>query len=99
MRRLLVRNEDYSPRVGVRKATVNVVGNAVIAATPATFIVMVARYNHWAMWPIEGDAAAAATLMTAFTGITRWFGDWYRVNVVDVRYEAQQAADAADEGE
>lgn len=92
MKRHLIRSEDYSPRVGVRKATANVGANAVVSAAPAAFIVTVLRHNNWAIWPEIADASAAAFIMAAFTGIVRFAGDWLEINHFRPRYRARQAA-------
>lgn len=92
-------NEDYSLRVGARRATANVAANAVVSAAPATFIVTIIRFNNWALWPVEADPAATATIMTLLTGIPRWVEDFWKVNVLDPRYRAAQQAGDPPEGE
>lgn len=92
VKRAVVRHEDYSLAVGARKATANVAANAVISAAPATLLITIMRYNGIDWWPESADPAATATIMTMLTGIPRWFGDWFAWNIVQPRYEAQQAA-------
>ena len=93
--RVIAPSEDYSLRVGVRKATGNVAANAVVSAAPATLLITMLRYNGLDWWPIEADPAATATIMTMLAGIPRFVGDWHRVNVLNPQYRAQQAAQSA----
>lgn len=86
--KVLAPNPEYSHVVGAKKATVNVAANAVVSAVPATFIVMVARYNGLNWWPESADPAAATTLMTLLTGVPRYMGDWIRVNITEPRHRA-----------
>ena len=85
--RVIAPSKDYSLRVGVRKATQNASANMVISATPAAFIVTVARFNGYAPWPENADPSAAVFLMGVFTGVIRLVEDWIRVNISDVRYK------------
>ena len=90
LKRALVPNDDYSLRVGVRKATSNVAANAVVSAAPATLLITVMRYNGIDLWPESADPAATATIMTVLAGIPRFLGDWHRKNFADMRYKAMQ---------
>ena len=84
-------HEDYSVKVGARKATASVAANTVVSAAPATLIVTMMRYNGVDLWPMEADPAATAAIMAALTGVPRFIGDWIRMNVTEPRYKARRA--------
>lgn len=86
----VIRNEDYSLRVGARKGTANAAANVAISAPAGAFIITMMRYNGIDWWPVEADASAAAFLVALFTGVIRMSGDWFRMNVQDVRWKREQ---------